>query len=73
MYTPIDHQVQKMYEKFSKEDPMPGIMSVVNPVNGELDFTYCCRRFSKVVELISRPAGISLMSETKFTKHSPAL
>ena len=52
---------------------MPGIMSVVNLVSGELDFTYCCRRFSKVVELISRPAGISLMSETKFAKHSPAL
>ena len=52
---------------------MPGIMSMVNLVSEEIDITYCCSRFSKVVELISRPAGISLMSETKFTKHSPAL
>lgn len=52
---------------------MPGVLSVVNLVSGELNFTYCCRRFSKVVELISRPAGISLMSETRFAKHSPAL
>ena len=52
---------------------MPGIKSVVNLVSGEFDFTYCCRRFSNVVELISRPVGISLMSETRFAKHSPAL
>ena len=35
--------------------------------------TYCCSSASRVIELISRPAGISLMRETRFAKHSPAL
>ena len=35
--------------------------------------TYSCSTPSKVVELISRPAGISLMSDTRFAKQSPPL
>ena len=35
--------------------------------------TDSCSTPSKVVELISRPAGISLISDTKFAKQSPPL
>ena len=34
---------------------------------------YSCSTPSRVVELISRPAGTSLMSDTKFAKQSPPL
>ena len=52
---------------------MPSQRSVVNLGSEESYIAYCCSKFSKVVELTSLPAGISLMSETRFTKHSPAL
>ena len=35
--------------------------------------TYSCKTPSTVVELISRPAGISVINDTKFAKQSPAL
>lgn len=38
-----------------------------------LSKTYDCRTPSIVVEQISFPEGISLMMETRFAKHSPAL
>ena len=35
--------------------------------------TYSCKTPSTVAELISRPAGISVMNDTKLAKQSPAL
>ena len=35
--------------------------------------THSCRTPSRVMEVISRPAGISLKSDTRFAKQSPAL